>query len=263
VIGGLSFAAAALAAASGFVTVNGHRMYYECSGSGRPTVVLDAGSPDTTTTWRSVQPKIARFTRVCAYDRAGLGRSAPAPPGRRTPKTQVHELRLLLEEARIPGPYVLVGHSWGGFLARLFAYEYRGDSAGAVLVDATTFPYLTAAEAAKLPRKRTREGIDIRAAITQSAEITSLGNLPLVVLGSNRPPLAAKLLQAQDAEAGLSTNAVDAIALNSTHYIQRPAPTGQPSVVVRAVRAVVGAVRARDRLPGCAHLFARLVVACR
>jgi pimeloyl-ACP methyl ester carboxylesterase len=255
--------AAALAAASGFVAVNGHRMYYGCSGSGRPTVVLDAGSPDTTTTWRWVQPKIARFTRVCAYDRAGLGRSAPAPPGRGSPTTQVRELRLLLEKARIPGPYVLVGHSWGGFLARLFAYEYRGDSAGAVLVDATTFPYLTAAEAAKLPRKLTREGIDIRTAIAQSAAITSLGNLPVVVLGSNRPPLAAKLLQAQDAEAALSTNAVDALALNSTHYIQRPAPRGQPSVVVTAVRAVVDAVRARRRLPGCAQVFARLAVACR
>jgi pimeloyl-ACP methyl ester carboxylesterase len=255
--------AAAVAATSGFVTVNGHRMYYECSGSGRPTVVLDAGSPDTTTTWRWVQPKIARFTRVCAYDRAGLGRSAPAPPGHRTPKTQVRELRLLLERAPIPGPYVLVGHSWGGFLARLFAYAYPGESAGAVLVDATTFPYLGAAEAARLPRKRTREGIDIPAGIKESGEITSLDHRPLVVLGSNRPRLTPKLLHAQDGEAALSTNAVDAIALDSTHYIQRPAPRGQPSVVVAAVRAVVEAVRARRRLPSCARLFAGLTVACR
>ena len=255
--------AAALAGASGFVTVGGHRMYYECSGSGRPTVVLDAGSPDTTTTWRWVQPRIARFTRVCAYDRAGLGRSAPAPPGHRTPKTQVRELRLLLEKAQIPAPYVLVGHSWGGFLARLFAYEYRGASAGAVLVDATTFPYLTPAEAERLPRKRTREGIDIPAAIAESDEITSLGDLPLVVVGSNRPRPTAKLLRAQDAEAALSTSSVDAIALNSTHYIQRPAPTGQPKVVVAAVRAVVDTVRTRRRLPVCARLFAGLAVACR
>jgi len=255
--------ATALVAASGFVTVNGHRMYYECTGSGRPTVVLDAGSPDTTTTWRWVQPRITRFTRVCVYDRAGLGRSAPARSGYRTPKTQVRELRLLLEKARIPGPYVLVGHSWGGFLARLFAYEYPGESAGAVLVDATTFPYLTPDEAARLPRKRTREGIDIAAAIAESGEITSLDDLPLVVLGSNRPRLTAKLLKAQDAEAALSTNAVDAIALNSTHYIQRPAPRGQPSVVVAAVRSVVEAVRARQRLPVCARLFAGLAVACR
>jgi hypothetical protein len=148
-------------------------------------------------------------------------------------------------------------------LARLFAYEYPRESAGAVLVDATTFPYLTAAEAARLPRKRTREGIDIPAAVAQSAAITSLGKLPLVVLGSNRPPLAAKLLQAQDTEAALSTDAVDAIALNSTHYIQRPSPRGQPSVVVTAVRAVVEAVRGRRRLPSCADLFARLAVACR
>jgi pimeloyl-ACP methyl ester carboxylesterase len=255
--------AAALVASSGFVTVDGHRMYYECSGSGRPTVVLDAGSPATTTTWRWVQPKVARFTRACAYDRAGLGRSAPPPPEKRTPKTQVHELRVLLEKAKIPRPYVLVGHSWGGLLARLFAYEYPRESAGAVLVDATTFPYLTAAEASRLPRKRTREGIDIPAAIAQSSEITSLGDLPLVVLGSNRPPLAAKLLQAQDDEAALSTNAVDAIAVNSTHYIPRPPPAGQPGVVIAAVRAVVDAVRSREPLPICARLFAGLAVTCR
>jgi hypothetical protein len=82
-----------------------------------------------------------------------------------------------------------------------------------VLVDATTFPYLTPDEAARLPRKRTREGIDIAAAIPESGEITSLDDLPLVVLGSNRPRLTAKLLKAQDAEAALLTNAVDAIAL--------------------------------------------------
>src|SRR4029077_1892254 len=64
---------------SGFVTVDGHRMYYECPGSGSPTVVLDAGGGDDSSIWRWVHPQIARFTRVCAYDRAGLGPGAPAP----------------------------------------------------------------------------------------------------------------------------------------------------------------------------------------
>ena len=148
---------------SGFVSVGGHRMYYECSGQGGPTVVLDAGSPDTSATWRWVQPQIAQGTRVCAYDRAGLGRSSAAARGRRTPQTQVHELRVLLDEAKIPGPYVVVGHSWGGLLARLFAYVYPHQTVGAVLVDATTFPYLTPATARRLRRKTTREGIDIAA----------------------------------------------------------------------------------------------------
>jgi pimeloyl-ACP methyl ester carboxylesterase len=264
----LTLAAALLALAQphggGSVAVRGHRMYYECTGSGTPTVVLDAGSPDTTSTWRWVQPAIGRFTRVCAYDRAGLGRSTAAPAREhRTPATQVRELRLLLAGAKIPGPYVVVGHSWGGLLARLFAHEYPRQTVGAVLVDATTFPYLTPALAARLPRKRNRERIDIRAAVAESDAITTLGGLPLVVLGSNRPPLDPKLLGAQDQEAQLSTNAIDAIARLSTHYIQRPAPAGQPAVVIAAVRAVVDAARGGVLLPPCPKVFAGQAVTCR
>ena len=247
---------------SGFVAVDGHRMFYECSGAGSPTVVLDAGSPDTSATWRWVQPLIARQTRVCAYDRAGLGRSAPPPHGRRTPRTQVRELRLLLAAAKIPGPYVVVGHSWGGLLARLFAYVYPAQPAGVVLLDATTFPYLTPSQARGLHR-RNREGIDLASAVAQSDAVKSLGDVPLVVLGSNKPPLDAKLLAAQNAEAALSTDSVDAIARLSTHYLQRPAPIGQPQVVVRAVGAVAAAARTRATLAPCAQLFAGPAVSCR
>src|SRR5439155_3464994 len=135
-------------------------MFYECEGHGSPTVVLDAGSPDSSSAWRWVQPALARVTRVCAYDRAGIGRSAPAPAEQhRTAQTQVSDLHELLGKAHIPGPYVVVGHSWGGMLARLFAHDYPRDTAGAVLVDATTFPYLTPEKARRLPRARTREGI--------------------------------------------------------------------------------------------------------
>jgi pimeloyl-ACP methyl ester carboxylesterase len=247
----------------GFVSVAGHRMYYECNGAGRPTVVLDAGSPDTNTTWRWVQPQIAGVTRVCAYDRAGLGQSSPAPAGRRSARTQVEELRALLTVARIPPPYVVVGHSWGGLLARIFAHAYPHTTAGVVLIDATTFPYLTPATAARLPRKKTREGINIAATIAESDAVTTLGAIPLIVLGSNKPPLDAKLRHAQDEEAGLSTDSVNAVARNSTHYIQRPAPAGQPQVVIDAVTAVVTAVRSHRTLPRCGRLFARNAVSCR
>ena len=259
-------AALSLAAAvvlGGYVNVSGHRMYYECTGSGRPTVVLDAGSPDTSTTWRWVQPQIARFTTACAYERAGLGRSAPAAPGRRTAETQVHDLLALLTAAHIPGPYVVVGHSWGGLLARLFAAAAPAKTAGLVLVDATTFAGLTAATARRLPRKTNREGIDIPAAVAESAAVKTLGSLPLVVLGSNKPPLDAAFLRAQDQEAALSTDHVDAVARRSTHYIQKPAPAGQPQVVVTAVSAVVAAVRRHQRLASCRKLFAAAAVSCR
>jgi len=99
--------------------------------------------------------------------------------------------------------------------------------------------------------------------VAQSNAIRSLGRLPLVVLGSNRPPLDAQLLRAQDAEAGLSTDSIDAIARHSTHYMQRPAPAGQPQVVVTAVLAVVDSVRAHKALPVCSRLFPTRSVMCR
>jgi pimeloyl-ACP methyl ester carboxylesterase len=239
-------------------------MHYQCEGRGRPTVVLDAGSPDPGTVWRWVEPAIARVTRVCTYDRAGIGQSAPAPRGQhRTPRTQVRDLHELLRRAGIAPRYIVVGHSWGGLLARLFAYEHPKETVGAVLVDATTFPYLTPATAKHLRRKRNAEGIDIPAAVAQSAAIKSLGHLPLIVLGHGRPPLDGRFLDAQDAEAALSDDSIDAIARNSTHYIQKPAPTGQPGVVVAAVRAVVNAARQGSRLPACGSVFAGAAVDCR
>src|SRR5205085_10427271 len=107
------------------------------------------------------------------------------------------------------------------------------------------------------------EGIDIRDAVAESAAIKSLGHLPLVVLGSGRPGLDQRLLAAQDAEARLSDDSIDAIARNSTHYIQKPPPVGQPNVAITAARALVRAVRRHSRLPACATLFARTAVDCR
>lgn len=137
-------------------------MYYDCSGTGSPTVVLDAGSPDTSAAWRWVQPRIAREARVCSYDRLGLGKSGQPPSGApRTASEQVHELHALLTLARIPKPYVIVGHSWGGLLAVLFTHMYPRVVVGAVLFDPTTVPYELQRPAVG---KRTPEGIDAHSA---------------------------------------------------------------------------------------------------
>jgi len=116
--------------------VGGFKMHIDCTGRGSPTVVLESGLGDTYVSWRKVQPEIAKFTRVCSYDRAGLGYSDPASAPR-TSKVIAEQLHALLQAAAIPPPYVLVGHSMGGFDVRLFPSLFRNEVAGMVLVDAS------------------------------------------------------------------------------------------------------------------------------
>lgn len=115
---------------------SGRRLNLYCIGSGTPTVVLEAGHGDGLTTWARVQPAISKLTRVCSYDRAGFGFSdPPKKPG--TIQQAADDLRALLVNASIRPPFVLVGHSMGGMIVRLYAAEHPDDVAGMVLVDAT------------------------------------------------------------------------------------------------------------------------------
>lgn len=118
------------------VDVGGYKMHIDCAGQGSPVVVLDAGLGDSYISWRKVQPQIAKFIRVCSYDRAGLGYSDPSPR-ERTSRVFAEELHSLLHNAGIAGPVILVGHSMGGYDVRLFASLYRNEAAGMVLVDAS------------------------------------------------------------------------------------------------------------------------------
>ena len=128
----------------------GRKMYLECSGSGSPTVVLESGYRNDADIWSAelepgmspVFPQVAKFTRVCAYDRPGtfldadhLGRSTPVPMPR-TAHDLVSDLHALLQTAHVPGPYVFAAHSFGGIFARLYASTYPNEVVGMVLVDA-------------------------------------------------------------------------------------------------------------------------------
>jgi pimeloyl-ACP methyl ester carboxylesterase len=118
------------------VSVGGGRsLYLQCTGSAGPTVVLEAGFGGNTLNWRDVQPQLGRTTRTCAYDRAGLGNSPPLP-GVHDAQDEINDLQRLLRAAHIMPPYVLVGHSYGGILARLYASQHPHEAAGVVLVDA-------------------------------------------------------------------------------------------------------------------------------
>jgi pimeloyl-ACP methyl ester carboxylesterase len=118
------------------VNVAGKKMHIDCMGEGSPAVVLDSGLGDAYVSWLRVQPQIARFTRVCSYDRAGLGYSDSSSEPR-TSQVIAQELHALLQAAGVMPPYVMVGHSMGGFDVRLYASLYRDQVAGMVLVDAS------------------------------------------------------------------------------------------------------------------------------
>jgi pimeloyl-ACP methyl ester carboxylesterase len=116
------------------VDVGGYRLHLRCEGQGSPTVVLESGSGMTSNEWTLVQPEIAKFTRVCSYDRAGFGWSNSGPPAE-----PVEILHILLGKAGMSGPYAIVGHSYGSGLARRFAYRFSSEVKGMVLM-ATSYP---------------------------------------------------------------------------------------------------------------------------
>lgn len=133
----LSVAAQAPLAPPGkLIDLGGYRLHLNCTGNGEPTVVLIPGGGDFSFDWSLVQPQVSRFARVCSYDFAGSAWSDPGPTPR-TMRQDAYELHTLLKAARIEGPYVLVGHSLGGLLTRVYAAEYATEVAGIVLVDST------------------------------------------------------------------------------------------------------------------------------
>lgn len=115
--------------------VGGHRLHLHSQGSGSPTVVIDAGLSGASYDWETVARGISAFSQVCTYDRGGYGWSDPGPRPR-TSQQVVAELRALLRQAKIEPPFIVVGHSWGGLNARLFASQHPEEVAGLVLVDA-------------------------------------------------------------------------------------------------------------------------------
>jgi pimeloyl-ACP methyl ester carboxylesterase len=120
-----------------FYIVNGHRMHMNCTGSGSPTIILEAAVGDDALIWGGVQPVLSETTRVCSYDRAGHGWSE-ALPGPRDADHIAAELHALLLQAKVTGPIVLMGHSIAGLYMREYASRYPEELAGIVFVDVST-----------------------------------------------------------------------------------------------------------------------------
>jgi pimeloyl-ACP methyl ester carboxylesterase len=232
------------------IDVGGHRLYIECSGTGTPTVILQAGLGESSSSWSRIAPTVAASTTVCAYDRAGHGRSDET--GSQDGVALATDLHTLLERAGVPGPYVLVGHSSGGAYVRAFVGRYGDEVAGMVLLDAQPadafaslpdYPafYESYRRVATLGPSLARIGLlgpmlglpadqstptaargardEIRilpAALQQAQALTSLGDRPLVVLTAGSGQQVG-WLEAQDRLPSLSTNSIHRVLPAATH----------------------------------------------
>jgi pimeloyl-ACP methyl ester carboxylesterase len=268
---------------AGLVDLGGARkMYLECRGEGSPTVVLVSGKGNRSDTWSTQTPEmrsppvfleVAKFTRVCAYDRPGTigaltseaSRSDPVPEPV-TAAAGAADLYSLLTKAKVPGPYVLVGHSIGGIIARIVAGEHGDQVAGLLLEDALSedlYNGLTAGERAVFEKmnagpedydtvmtfEQVRAAGQIRpmpvvvltATVPQlNAEVLASGQLPPEVTHAFADALWASQMIAQDNLARLFPGSRHVRVPNSTHYIH----VDQPQAVIAAIREIVDAVRA-------------------
>ncbi len=168
------------------IGIGGFRLHLYGEGAGDPPVILESGIAGSLLGWALVQYRIAEFTRVCSYDRAGLGWSQRSPHAR-TVEQMTSELHALLTATRIHHPYVLVGHSFGGLLIRAYAYRWPGEVAGLVFVDPVSLTSWRSCS--EHDRKRLRVGAQLsrRGAVLARLGIVRAA-LTLLAAGGRRIP---------------------------------------------------------------------------
>jgi pimeloyl-ACP methyl ester carboxylesterase len=251
-----------------YADFGGYRLAYECAGTGRPTVILEAGytASGIDTYGPTILPALARRNRVCTYDRAGDGLSGARPASVRplTGATQARELHTLLEAVHAGPPYVLVGHSYGGMITREFAALYRHQVAGMVLLDASSEPEVAVYDrlhagpwidgtVQPAPNQR----IDIHATVHELKRSPRLGQMPLIVITAGIlqdrclrtvPGLEAK---AQTRLASLSADSIHVLDRGVGHLI----PALDSRVAIAAAQAVLSAAAGGHALAPCAQDF--------
>jgi len=247
------------------VDIGGRKMFISCQGTGTPTVILEHGLGSTGVDWELVQEAIQSDTRVCYSSRAGMGFSDPIQgEGIRTAQDAVDDLALLLVAADVSPPYVLVGHSFGGFVVRMFADQHPDGVVGMVLVDTSHADQFrlfeerispeTWAEVQQFFGTANPERMDLRASGAEMAAAGNLGDLPLVVIQADQQITDAQaqgvsqavadevdavnnelapVLQAE--LANLSTNGTLVFAEGSGHFVH----VDRPEVVIEAIRSLL------------------------
>jgi alpha/beta hydrolase fold len=222
------------------VDVGGYALFVRCTGHGSPPAVFDAGANNSSSTWSAVEPQVATFTRTCVYDRANLGKSDKAPVPN-TSQQIVRHLHTLLGKVQIAGPFVLVGHSFGGLNMGLYARLYPEEAAGLVMVDAAN-------EAGYVGPTRVCaqvcNGVDYVESGHQVQAAPPLPAVPLIVIEHGIPGGVPSQVEPQwhawrQDLASRSPRSKLIVAERSSHEIQ----STQPDLVVAAVQEIVEQVR--------------------
>jgi pimeloyl-ACP methyl ester carboxylesterase len=252
----------------------GVNLYLICWGQGSPTVVFDAGSGADSNTWAKVLLDLRYHVRVCAYDRASMGKS-DSQTGLRTSEQMAEQLHTLLTSANVQGPYLVVGHSFGGMNMLVFADRYPNEVAGVVLVDSVHPDLWQQLSAVVLPTPAPNESydlselrkfldlgsaasdypepMDMATTLAQVRAVKSLGNVPLAVLVATDPTksrwgnipddLKARLdkiwLELDKEYLNLSSDSSLVLAEHSGHSIQQD----EPQVVIDAILKLVDKAR--------------------
>jgi pimeloyl-ACP methyl ester carboxylesterase len=241
------------------------KLRYRCAGEGTPTVLIEAGGATSFETlhswvqtlgfnppWLKVIGEIEKTTRVCVYDRAGVGRSGTAPMPR-TSADVATDLRALLRNEKIATPIVCVGHSFGGSNCRIFASRHPKLVAGMVLVDTSDADFWPRMRASAPDLSKSPEWIDLDDNAALLRKEKGIGDKPLIVLTASPAAMDPMIPEAgqQDASRihqelqrellGLSTRSRQVIAEKAGHNIQRE----EPQLIVDAVLEVVKQVRDR------------------
>jgi pimeloyl-ACP methyl ester carboxylesterase len=236
------------------VAIGGGRLHLRCRGGGDTTVLLLAGWDKGSETWTAVEPALAERARVCSYDRFGTGTSDPATTNK-TFDDQVADLRELLAVAGEPGPYVVVGHSFGGAEAVTFAATYHDDVVGLGLVDASptgwpdvvcSVPAYEGGCALMHDPDADGERLDVFPAFAAVATVTSLGDLPMTVItaadrlsvgltADELARLTERWQAGMERWSGLSTASSVVTVEHTGHEIQ----TDQPAIVIAEIRRLV------------------------
>lgn len=255
-----------------FINLESGRMAYAVSGHGAPTVVLETGLGAQSAEWQTIQSALAVHCRVFRYDRLGRGASEH-PSTVRHAGHLVDELHTLLHATATSPPYLMVGHSFGGLLARGFAQRYRDEVCGLVLVESmhprqfdvfgNAFPPPSRSDTPEQASMRTfwtggwripdatPERLDLPVSLDMYREIAPLGNLPVTVItagaysnsrffpATTRAALQSQWEDLQRELLQLSTHAHQIMAPASQHFVQRD----DPDVVIKAVLAMVEEIR--------------------